>query len=212
MWAASAVSSAAALAMLSVSTWLAATSWGDPPPDTEGQWVLDSRGAFDGGPRHQASPMAGQSERWRRPLREVPLADTRDEGKYPPDLAVELEAEGAYRPGDGLPEERWSGSLLQWAASELDHQPLYFDDVPLERYGQSLCPCLQPFCSAARFYGSLPVLPYKVGLDHPWDSVSTLGYYRLGTCAPPTHQSLPLDFRAAFLEGGTWVGLIFLLP
>jgi hypothetical protein len=207
------VFSASALSVVVLSTWLSATSWGDSPPVTDGQWALDSRWAFDGHARHQAAdPTSGRAERWRRPLHEIPLEDTRDEGKYPPDRATELDAEAVGGQGDGPPKQRWSGSLLQWAASELDHQPLYFDDVPLERYGQSVCPCLQPFFSAARFYGSLPVLPYKVGLDPPCDCVSTLGHYRVGTCAPPTHQTLPLDCRAAFLEGGAWVGLVFLLP
>jgi hypothetical protein len=153
-----------------------------------------------------------QTQRWQRPLTEIPIKDSRDSGRYPVDLSTEIPAAAGENAGVGALRQPWSASRLEWAAAELVHQPLYFDDEPLERYGQSVCPLVQPVCSAARFFGTLPILPYKVGLDHPYDCVSTLGYYRIGTCAPCTHQTLPFSWKGALLEGGTWVGLIFLLP
>ena len=106
-------------------------------------------------------------------------------------------------------------SVLQyhWKPTNFFHNPLYFDDTPLERYGQSVCPPLQPAISGARFFATLPVLPYKVGLDRPFDCVSTLGYYRPGECAPCMRERFPAWERdAALLEAGTALALIFALP
>ncbi|MFV2068856.1 MAG: hypothetical protein ACC645_17970 [Pirellulales bacterium] len=165
----------------------------------------------DGQPSLSAN-RAENPQQWFRPLREIDMDPHIDEGKIPPDLSVRL----FLPPRPGAPLERfghvWPEHAFGWAASELEHQPLYFDDVPLENYGQTVCPLAQPALSAARFFGSLPVIPYKMGLDHPYDRVSTLGTYRVGTCAPCTHQSLPFGLDAATLEAGTWVGMVFLLP
>jgi hypothetical protein len=146
-----------------------------------------------------------------KPIRDVEVKLDPPEGQLPIDCATGLFAKQI--PGESSDIGRgWMGSELNWAPTELTHQPLYFDDVPLERYGQSHAPLFQPLISGARFFGTLPVLPYKVGLDRPHDRVSTLGYYRSGTPAPCVHQTLPLDFQSAFVEGGAWVGLLFLLP
>ncbi len=72
---------------------------------------------------------------------------------------------------------------FHWQPSNFFHQPLYFDDAPLERYGQSLCPHLQPVLSGARFFITLPAIPYKIGVDHTHDCVTNLGKYCAGSCA-----------------------------
>jgi hypothetical protein len=66
--------------------------------------------------------------------------------------------------------------------------------------------------SAAHFFGNVPLLPYKMGLDHPCKPIATLGYYRPGSPAPPVGRRLPLEADAATIEAATWVGLILLLP
>jgi hypothetical protein len=101
---------------------------------------------------------------------------------------------------------------FHWAASGLRAQPAYFDDVPLERYGQSVCPAAQPFLSAARFFGTFPLMPYKMGIDRTHDPVYTLGYCRPGSPAPCLYQRLPIERDATLLEAGAWIGFIFLLP
>ena len=102
---------------------------------------------------------------------------------------------------------------FQWAPMNFFHRPLYFEDVPLERYGQSVCPHWQPVISGGRFFLTLPILPYKMGADHPHECVTTLGYRRPGICAPCVMQvPPPLEWDAALLQAGTTVGLVFLLP
>jgi hypothetical protein len=102
---------------------------------------------------------------------------------------------------------------FNWASANFFHRPLYFEDTPLERYGQSVSPHLQPIISGGRFFLTLPILPYKMGADHPHDCVTTLGYYRPGICAPCVMQvPPPIEWDAALLQAGTTVGLVLLLP
>lgn len=101
---------------------------------------------------------------------------------------------------------------FQWCPTNLYYRPLYFDDTPLERYGQTPCPLLQPALSAAHFFTVFPTLPYRMGIDAPCDRVYTLGYYRPGSPTPCLRQRLPFEWDAALLEAGAWVGGVFALP
>jgi hypothetical protein len=99
-----------------------------------------------------------------------------------------------------------------WAASALCHKPLYFEDVQLERYGHMAGPWLQPFASGVNFFLTIPILPYKMGLETPNECLYTLGYYRPGDCAPYLFDPLPLSVRGAFFEAGAWVGACAAFP
>jgi hypothetical protein len=99
-----------------------------------------------------------------------------------------------------------------WTASQLCHKPLYFEDEQLERYGHMAGPWLQPFASAANFFCTIPILPYKMGLELPNECIYTLGYYRPGSCAPYLFDPLPISVRGLFYEGGAWVGACALFP
>lgn len=88
-------------------------------------------------------------------------------------------------------------TLFTWKATGTCHKPLYFEDVQLERYGHSWNPVVQPFVSAAHFFVSVPLLPYKMGLTPPNECIYTLGYYRPGSCAPYMFEPIPLSVRAA---------------
>ncbi|MBX7165619.1 MAG: hypothetical protein K1X74_04660 [Pirellulales bacterium] len=106
----------------------------------------------------------------------------------------------------------WSMTTYTWKASGLCHKPLYFEEVALERYGHSCHPCLQPFISGAHFFGTLPILPYKMGIETPCECIYPLGYYRPGSCAPHLLYPFPLSLRGALVEGATATGLVFLIP
>jgi hypothetical protein len=99
-----------------------------------------------------------------------------------------------------------------WTASGLCHKPLYFEDVQLERYGHMWGPWLQPFMSGAHFFLTVPILPYKMGLEPPNECIYTLGYYQPGSCAPYLIDPFPLSVRAALFEAGAWVGGVFFIP
>ena len=42
----------------------------------------------------------------------------------------------------------------------------------------------QPVVSGVHFFGTLPILPYKMGVEQPWECMYALGYYEPGSCAP----------------------------
>jgi hypothetical protein len=106
----------------------------------------------------------------------------------------------------------FSQTVYTWTASALCHKPLYFEDVQLERYGHMAGPWLQPFASGANFFLTIPILPYKMGLETPNECMYTLGYYRPGDCAPYLFDPLPISVRGALFEAGAWTGGIFAFP
>jgi hypothetical protein len=99
-----------------------------------------------------------------------------------------------------------------WKAANLCHKPLYFEQVQLERYGHSWGPYAQPIMSGVHFFGTLPILPYKMGIRTPNECVYTLGYYRPGNCAPYFVGGFPFTWRAAAFQAGTVTGMSFLFP
>lgn len=135
---------------------------------------------------------------------------------------IDLDIRVGGRPGNDYPCEcrlegetfeprRFATTMFTWKAPGYCHKPLYFEDWELERYGHSYG-ALDPVLSAAHFFTTLPVLPYKMGVELPWECVYPLGYYRPGDCAPWTIPAIPISFRGMAVEAATVTGLVFLLP
>ena len=162
--------------------------------------------------RPVAEPMASDDPRsWFKPLSQVDLNIRPPEGRFPVSTYDQFVAWDAQaRAGQAPPDDRLV--TYCWKPTEFSHQPLYFDDAPLERYGQTVCPVAAPLISGSKFFLTFPAMPYKLGLEKPYQRVTTLGYHRIGRCAPPTRQHIPLRLDAAMLESGAWIGFIFLLP
>jgi hypothetical protein len=99
-----------------------------------------------------------------------------------------------------------------WTASGLCHKPLYFEQRNLERYGHATGPLTQPILSAAHFFSTLPVLPYRMGLRPPNECVYALGHYRPGNCAPYLVPAVPFTARAGLSQAGAVVGAAYVLP
>lgn len=131
----------------------------------------------------------------------------------PPDYAqlrFAREGEEFYTSGIGRP---WLHYNYYWQASGFCHQPLYFEEVNLERYGYTCkCQCLQPVCSAAHFFGTVPLLPYMMVTQPPCSCQYTLGYYRPGSWAPYQCHRPIISADAGAVEAALIVGLIFLIP
>ncbi|NMC20933.1 MAG: hypothetical protein GYA33_10990 [Thermogutta sp.] len=115
-------------------------------------------------------------------------------------------------PASAFEGRNWQPLVFTWKASGLCHKPLYFEKAGVERYGHSLGPILEPFAAGAHFFLTVPILPYKMGLEPPGECLYTLGYYRPGSCAPRILDPLPLSVRAGLAEGGVWTGMAFLVP
>lgn len=107
----------------------------------------------------------------------------------------------------------WPLVGYQWKASAFCHQPLYFEEINLERYGYGCCGCLQYGVSAAHFFGTVPALPYLMAADCPYECDYTLGHYRPGSCPPWRFHWPPCcDTLGTASEAGVITGLIFLIP
>ena len=126
--------------------------------------------------------------------------------------------------GDSRP---WMLAPYEWEAPATRHLPLLFEDPNLERLGYtcgcriSWCgeerslhtgKCLQPFLSAAHFFGRVPMIPYLCGVDPPCEPIYTLGVDRPGSPVPYRRHFIPLSLRGALYQAGVSVGLVYAIP
>jgi hypothetical protein len=169
----------------------------DPPSSSDGA-------AFD--PRYQelfATKVSDLTVQIRPPVGFLP-----EEAQMPASQAGEV-----YWP-DGTSTRGWARSGYHWEATALAHQPLYFEQVNLERYGYAPTRSRfgQSILSAAHFFGSVFILPYRLGAEPVHEHQYVLGHYRPGSCAPYKIHRPPLDWKGGALETATIVGLIFAIP
>lgn len=125
--------------------------------------------------------------------------------------------------GDECPEEvplsrvayagrSFEGRVMQWEPSNVFSNPLYFEDVALERYGHTRHPLIQPFASVGKWGLQLVGLPYQMTIDPAWKCDYKLGYYRPGDCAPYKKYRIPWNTKAALNQTAWTSGLIMLVP
>ena len=103
-------------------------------------------------------------------------------------------------------------TVYTWQASNLFSNPLYFEDVNLERYALTHHELLQPFISIGKFSVQLAGLPYQMVIDPPRNCRYALGYYRPGECTPRKYKQIPWNWEAAILQGEVITGAIFAFP
>ena len=106
----------------------------------------------------------------------------------------------------------WHWSWCYWSAPNTFSNPRYFEDRMLERHGQECGCCLQPLVSGARFFGTVPMLPYLWTVSNPCEREYTLGHYPAGQCVPIMMQRPPYETRAAVVEAGAAAALIIGFP
>jgi hypothetical protein len=132
-------------------------------------------------------------------------------GKLPTNVAARC-SERISPTGDPRLMGGWGGTEHHWSATCMRHRPLYFEEINAERYGYTASYCLQPVISAARFFGTIPALPYKMVVQRPRDCIYTLGHYRPGNCAPRRWHRLPWKLTAGVVEIGFIAGMILIIP
>jgi len=106
----------------------------------------------------------------------------------------------------------WYIDTICWRAPNVFSHPLYFEDIMLERHGHQRFPWLQPWISGARFYATIPALPYLMTVEPMGDCNYLMGQYRPGTCAPVLKQRPPYQRDAVIVEGIVVSGLIVGVP
>lgn len=141
-------------------------------------------------------------------IEKIPVILSEPQDNVPPDYSDWV----FEKKVDSYAGRAWPTMEFSWEPSELVFQPPYWEHTPLERYGQTRHPRLQPVLSGLHFFGTFAIIPYKMGIDGPHDHISTLGYYRPGSPTPCLRQRLPWEWNAALLEAGAWTGMVFILP
>lgn len=133
-------------------------------------------------------------------------------------LATEFElpqnhAAGVFRGAiDQRGQYGWVSPRLSAHTAYVQYRPLYFEEVNLERYGYNFG-CLQPFVSAARFYGTLPILPYKICDSSPCSYDINLEFAPAATAAPPVPLCRkPFNCKAAVFQSAVMTGAFLLIP
>ena len=138
----------------------------------------DETGEDDSGDQ-QIKPDAGPAviSTDTRSLR-VNIAETNDTA--PEDQSNQLMAQSQGHAQ--IPSEK----RFAWAAPDIRYQPLYFENVPHERYGQTPegCELRQTVLSTVHFFGSAALLPYKLIDQHRHSCDGPLGFCRPGSDSP----------------------------
>ena len=129
---------------------------------------------------------------------------TPPDGVFPMDCPLTPEDEK-------YPVRQFAGTHVRWTAANTCHNPLYFEQPAVERYGHSVG-FLQPVLSGAQFLLTVPALPYLMAIDPVNECEYSLGHYRPGSCAPYMWNPVPFTLRAAIVEGGVATALVFLIP
>lgn len=108
----------------------------------------------------------------------------------------------------------------------IHHDPLFFEDIPAERYGEVPYPCIQPVISFTKFMGTFAMIPYKVTADycaanHEGGVYAYDHHYNLrpgvfeGSYFPSVDvmkQYPRASFAGVAATAATATGLIFVLP
>jgi hypothetical protein len=113
----------------------------------------------------------------------------------PRDTAERKPADNSAELIDSASPDHWYNAsygyqVVEWTAPNLRYNPLYFEDVGLERYGQVHWGHWDPVRSSMLFYGGVLVLPYNMLKISPHDCETPLGFARPGSPAPETHNYL----------------------
>jgi len=118
-----------------------------------------------------------------KPMSSISASLRRVDGTSPADQSWQLTSRGS------MPHAN-TGKLFAWAAPDIRYKPLYFEDVALERYGQTRGVFRQPFASGFHFLKSATFLPYYSLYDPVNSCDGPLGYCRPGVrvnCAQSKH-------------------------
>lgn len=128
------------------------------------------------GPTVREAPLGTLLPGEEPPRRRRALGDARDLEEIstePPELPSESPSDASDELFLTGVTTRTIGStrVVECHSSCFCHQPLYFEEFRPEVLGQTRHPCLQPLRSGAHFFGTVAVMPCKLGVVRPWQRV-----------------------------------------
>ena len=182
----------------------------NPPPPPQPETIPQGPAAGHPLPPVPGSEPEAIDGNW-KPIGEVSVSIAPPPGELPADLAISRFAQAGEIHPPAVCYRDWSPMEYNWEASALCHGPLYFEELNLERYGYTWG-VWQPAVSAVHFFGTIPLLPYKMVVQPPHECIYTLGYYRPGDRAPRQREHWPFKADAAMVETAVILGLVFVLP
>ena len=141
-----------------------------------------------------------------------PDPNIKDEIQQPKDEAAQLFRQFGERRDYMQVGDEWLDESVYLEAARFCHQPLYFEELNLERYGTSRRPLLQPIISGARFFATVPALPYLMTVERPGACCCREGECPAGRPAPWHRELPPLRLDAAAVTGLVATGMVFLVP
>ena len=121
------------------------------------------------------------------------------------DVPVVLAARSDEMLGDTLIEKRTNSDQV------FPYQPLYFEEVNLERYGRT-CGVLQPAVSGVRFFATIPSIPYAMTIQKPNQTYTFRWPYEAGWGAPKVRELQPLQWKPGVVQASAITGLLFVVP
>ncbi len=189
------------------------------PPSTRGPTLAESAANSNAPPESSTAPKEAEdaefSENSLMPLQSrglnnrVQVVDLSvaglGTGQIPEGASVQLEVESAYGRAAAF-------KCVHWYPSSICHYPLRFEEAMLERHGHVRYGLLQPLASGARFFATIPMIPYLNTLQPRHQSVYALGNYRPGSAAPLVRDSIPYDAHAAVVEAMAVAGFFWAAP
>jgi hypothetical protein len=115
------------------------------------------------------------------------------------DIRIDIRELSDKAPGDrssqliGYSPKQWTEftptpKVFAWVAPDIRYQPLFFEDVALERYGQTLPPYRQTVVSAIRMTNSFFLFPNHMRHDPIFSCDYPLGFCRPGDMVDYTLQ------------------------
>ncbi len=146
-----------------------------------------------------------------KPIGAVTASIAAPAGELPVNQAAPVFAQAGVVAAPVNASHNWPTFTYAWEASAVPHNPLWFEDVNLERYGYTHG-ILQPWISGGRFFINVVFLPYHIVAEPPGTLEYPLGYYRPGDAAPPVRQIKPVKPLAAVAEAAFIIGMIIILP
>ncbi|MDA9778850.1 hypothetical protein N9D38_10440 [Rubripirellula sp.] len=133
--------------------------------------------------------------------------------QVPKDFRNEQTVPSVVLPESGVERDpNWDLTTIHWEAANTFSSPRYFEDRMLERHGREPLGKLQPLASGARFFTTIPLLPYLMTVSEPQEKEYSLGYYRSGDSVPALRQRPPYERKAVVAETAAVSGLFLLVP
>ena len=106
-------------------------------------------------------------------------------------------------------DRQFAPSVSVLKGPNVHYNPLYFEQVTLERYGQHFGNLFQPFVAHALFFGDCVMTPYSIAKSPWWTCQSGEGYAKPGDVVLPFRYYPPVPDPKGILNQAVAMALIF---